>query len=170
VSGRLCDWEVRDQAAAARWLGRQPLVDPKRIGIWGWSYGGTLALMCLLHAPDAFACGVAVAPVTDWRDYDTAYTERYLGLPQDNPEGYDASSPITAAHTLSRPLLLAHGLLDDNVHFRGAAAFLDRAQRAGKEVETDFYPRGAHGIGGKPERKLLFARIERFFHRHLGAR
>ncbi|MHC4817866.1 MAG: S9 family peptidase, partial [Planctomycetota bacterium] len=167
VSGRLCDWEVRDQAAAARWLGRQPYVDRARIGIWGWSYGGTLTLMCLLHAPDAFRAGIAVAPVTDWRDYDTAYTERYLGLPDANGKGYDHSSPVTAAATLTRPLLLAHGFMDDNVHFRGAVAFLDRAQKAGRLIEMDFYPRGAHGIGGDPEQRLLFRRMERFWHKHL---
>ncbi|MHC4730951.1 MAG: S9 family peptidase, partial [Planctomycetota bacterium] len=167
VSGRLCDWEVRDQAAAARWLGRQPYVDRDRVGIWGWSYGGTLTLMCLLHAPDAFRAGIAVAPVTDWRDYDTAYTERYLGLPAENRKGYDLSSPITAAATLERPLLLAHGFMDDNVHFRGAVAFLDQAQKAGRLIEMDFYPRGAHGIGGDPEQRLLFRRMERFWHKHL---
>jgi dipeptidyl-peptidase-4 len=167
VSGRLCDWEVKDQAAAARWLGRQPWVDRNRIGIWGWSYGGTLTLMCLLYAPDAFRAGIAVAPVTDWRDYDTAYTERYLGLPAENRKGYDLSSPVTAAATLMRPLLLAHGFMDDNVHFRGAVAFLDRAQRAGRLIEMDFYPRGAHGIGGDTEQRLLFRRMERFWHKHL---
>lgn len=168
VSGRLCDWEVRDQAAAARWLGRQPFVDRERIGLWGWSYGGTLTLMCLLHAPDAFRAGIAVAPVTDWRDYDTAYTERYLGLPAGNPEGYDLSSPINAAATLERPLLLAHGFMDDNVHFRGAVAFVDRSQQAGRLIEMDFYPRGAHGIGGEREQRLLFRRMERFWREHLG--
>jgi dipeptidyl-peptidase-4 len=167
VSGRLCDWEVRDQAAAARWLGRQPFVDARRVGIWGWSYGGTLSLMCLLNAPDAFAAAVAVAPVTDWRDYDTAYTERYLGLPKENREGYELSSPITFAAELERPLFLAHGFMDDNVHFRGAVAFVDKAQRAGKIVEADFYPRGAHGIGGKKERMVLFERMERFWDRTL---
>ncbi|MHC4548304.1 MAG: alpha/beta fold hydrolase [Planctomycetota bacterium] len=168
VSGRLCDWEVKDQAAAARWLGRQPCVDPDRIGIWGWSYGGTLSLMCLLHAPDVFAAGIAVAPVTDWRDYDTAYTERYLGLPEENARGYDLSSPLTAAGTLRRPLLLAHGFMDDNVHFRGAVAFLDRAQKAGRLIEVDFFPRGAHGIGSRKEQLLLFRRMERFWRKHLG--
>jgi len=170
VSGRLCDYEVRDQAAAARMLARDPIVDPARIGIWGWSYGGTLTLMCLLHRPDVFAAGVAVAPVTDWRDYDTAYTERYLGLPAGNAEGYALSSPITAAATLKRPLFLAHGFQDDNVHFRGAVAFLDAAQKAGAVVETDFYPRGAHGIGGKRERKLLFRRMEEFWDRVFSVR
>jgi dipeptidyl-peptidase-4 len=172
VAGRLCDWEVRDHAAAARWLARQPGVDPERIGIWGWSYGGTLTLMCLLHAPDAFAAGVAVAPVTDWRDYDTAYTERYLGLPAENGSGYAQSSPITAAATLERPCLLAHGMLDDNVHFRGSAAFVDAVQRAGRgeHLEVDFYPRGAHGIGGTTERRTLFRRMEAFWRRTLGER
>ncbi|MHC4134939.1 MAG: alpha/beta hydrolase family protein, partial [Planctomycetota bacterium] len=102
-----------------------------------------------------------------WRDYDTAYTERYLGLPAENRKGYDLSSPITAAATLERPLLLAHGFMDDNVHFRGAVAFLDQAQKAGRLIEMDFYPRRAHGIGGDPEQRLLFRRMERFWHKHL---
>lgn len=163
VNRRLLDLEVRDQTAAARWLGMQDFVDPARIGIWGWSYGGTLSLMCLLRAPDVFAASVAVAPVTDWRDYDTAYTERYLGLPSDNPLVYEKASPLTYAATLKRPLLLAHGIMDDNVHFRHAAAFVEAAQKAGAPVETDFYPKGAHGIGGPTERKLLFRRMEAFW-------
>jgi len=168
VSGQLCDWEVRDQAAGARWLGAQPEVDPKRIGVWGWSYGGTMTLMCLQDAGDVFAAGVAVAPVTDWRDYDTAYTERYLGLPKENPEGYKLSSPISGASKLKRPLLLAHGMADDNVHWRGAIAYVDAVQKAGHLIEMDFYPRGLHGIGGTRERKLLFRRMERFWERELG--
>ena len=168
VSGRLCDWEVRDQAAGARWLGSQPEVDKKRIGVWGWSYGGTMTLMCLQHAGDRFAAGVAVAPVTDWRDYDTAYTERYLGQPDENADAYRLSSPISGAAKLKRPLLLAHGIADDNVHWRGAIAYVDAVQRAGHLIEMDFYPRGLHGIGGVRERKLLFRRMERFWERELG--
>jgi len=168
VSGRLCDWEVRDQAAGARWLGKQPQVDAKRIGVWGWSYGGTMGLMCLQNAGDVFAAGVAVAPVTDWRDYDTAYTERYLGLPKDNPKGYKLSSPIFGAARLKRPLLLAHGIADDNVHWRNAIAYVDAVQKAGQLIEMDFYPRGTHGIGGVRERKLLFRRMERFWGRTIG--
>jgi len=167
VHGRLLDLEVRDQTAAARWLGQQDFIDPERIGIWGWSYGGTLSLMCLLRAPDVFAAAVAVAPVTDWRDYDTAYTERYLGLPADNAQAYERASPLTYAATLKRPLLLAHGIQDDNVHFRHATAFVEAAQKAGAPVETDFYPRGAHGIGGPTERRLLFRRMEAFWRREL---
>ena len=168
VDRRLCHWEVADQASAAHWLGRQGYVDPKRIGVWGWSYGGTMALACLQDAGDVFAAGVAVAPVTDWRDYDTAYTERYLGLPEENPTNYRLSSPLHGVGKLARPLLLAHGMRDDNVHFRNAVAYLDAAQKAGKSIETDFYPRGKHGIGGTRERTLLFARMERFFERELG--
>lgn len=167
VKGRLCDLEVRDQVAGARWLQSQPFVDADRIAIWGWSFGGTMTLMCLLQAPEVFRAGCAVAPVTDWREYDTAYTERYLGLPSENPEGYRLSSPITFAATLRRPLLLVHGFLDDNVHFVNAVAFLDAAKGARRWVESDFWPRGAHGIGGPAEREVLFGRIERFLFRSL---
>jgi len=167
VSGRLCDWEVRDQAAGAAWLGTQPEVDAKRIGVWGWSYGGTMTLMCLQNAGNVFAAGVAVAPVADWHDYDTAYTERYLGLPKDNKKDYRLSSPVFGAAKLKRPLLLAHGIADDNVHWRNSIAYVDAVQRAGQLIEMDFYPRGKHGIGGTRERKLLFRRMERFWDREL---
>jgi dipeptidyl-peptidase 4 len=167
VHGRLLELEVRDQTAAARWLGQQDFADPARIGIWGWSYGGTLSLMCLLREPDVFAAAVAVAPVTAWRDYDTAYTERYLGLPAENVQAYERASPLTYAATLKRPLLLAHGIMDDNVHFRHATAFVEAAQKAGAPVETDFYPKGAHGIGGPTERRLLFRRMEAFWSSNL---
>ncbi|MHC4958865.1 MAG: S9 family peptidase [Planctomycetota bacterium] len=166
VDGRLCDWEVRDQRAGARWLGAQEFVDKERIGIWGWSYGGTLTLMCLLHAPE-FRAGVSVAPVTDWRDYDTAYTERYLGLPKDNAEGYALSSPVSAAPTLSRPTLLVHGVLDDNVHFRNAVNFVKHAKAARRFIETDYYARGKHGIADPADRKALFSRMESFWAAHL---
>ncbi|MHC4937369.1 MAG: DPP IV N-terminal domain-containing protein [Planctomycetota bacterium] len=168
VDRRLCHWEVKDQASAAHWLGRMGWVDPKRIAIWGWSYGGTMTLQCLQEAPDVFAAGISVAPVTDWHDYDTAYTERYLGLPEDNPTNYRLSSPLYGAHKLDRPLLLAHGMKDDNVHFRNAVTYVDRVQKAGKLIEMDFYPRGKHGIGGKHERLLLFRRMERFLDREIG--
>jgi dipeptidyl-peptidase-4 len=166
VDGRLCDWEVKDQAAGARWLGAQDFVDKERIGIWGWSYGGTLTLMCLLHSEE-FRAGVSVAPVTDWRDYDTAYTERYLGLPKDNAEGYVLSSPVSAAPTLKRPTLLVHGVLDDNVHFRNAVNFVRSAKEARRFIETDYYAKGKHGIADPADRKALFARMERFWATHL---
>jgi dipeptidyl-peptidase-4 len=99
-------------------LRSQDFVDPDRIGIWGWSYGGYMTLMNLFKQPDVFAAGVSGAPVTDWALYDTHYTERYLGTPQDNPEGYDASGVFPYAGNLDAPLLLIHGMADDNVLFR----------------------------------------------------
>jgi dipeptidyl-peptidase-4 len=170
VHGKLLDLEVRDQTTAARWLAEQDFVDSERIGIWGWSYGGTLALMCLLRAPDVFAAGVAVAPVTDWRDYDTAYTERYLGLPEPNAQAYERASPLSYATQLRRPLHLAHGMADDNVHFRHTARFLAATQAAGIAVLPDIYPEGAHGIGGPVERRLLFRRMEAFWWAHFEPR
>ncbi len=165
VAGQLCDYEVRDQAAAARWLKKKFGID--RVGIWGWSYGGTLSLMCVQERPDAFACAIAVAPVTDWRDYDTAYTERYLGLPKQRPDAYAAASPITRAHKLKRPVFLAHGMADDNVHFRGAMAYLHKAQKAGVTIDQDFWPKGAHGIGDWRARVVLFRKIESFLDMHI---
>ena len=116
---------------------------------------------------DYVVLGDSRTAMTSYADYYAAYIEADLGVPADNREGYDLSSPVTEAATLMHPLLLAHGFMDDNVHFRGAVAFLDRAQKAGRLIEMDFYPRGAHGIGGKPEQQLLFRRMERFWHRHL---
>ncbi len=168
VARALCQLEVEDQAAGAAWLAERRDVDKSRIGIWGWSYGGTMALQCIVRKSETFAAAVAVAPVTDWRDYDTAYTERYMGTPKDNPDGYRDGSPISVADQLSRPLLLVHGFKDDNVHFRGAVAFLHKAQQAGRALDVDFYPRGAHGIGGNTEKRLLFERMERFFAASLG--
>ncbi|MEM8885202.1 MAG: DPP IV N-terminal domain-containing protein [Planctomycetota bacterium] len=170
VHGRLGELETIDQTAAARWLAKQPEVDPKRIGIWGWSSGGTLALFCLQTSPDVFAAGASIAPVTDWRDYDTTYTERYLGLPKTNAPAYDRSSPITTATSLRRPLFIAHGLRDSNVHARGTFAYVDKLQREGIAVEMDFYPRGDHGIGGQTAWELMFGKIERFFDRELGVK
>ena len=167
VAGTLCEQEWRDQAAGVQWLGSQPYVDPARIGIWGWSYGGTMSLMCLLRAPELFSAAVAGAPVCDWRDYDTAYTERYMRTPQQNPKGYAASSPITYVDKLRHPLLIVHGVRDDNVHFRTTVAFVDKAQRKGKLVEMDFYPRAAHGLGGPAMNRLFYSRFERFFDTHL---
>lgn len=123
--------EVEDQIAGARYLASLPYVDPARIGVWGWSYGGHMTLHLLLRAPEVFCAGVAVAPVTDWRQYDSAYTERYLGTPQENPEGYRTGSPVSYAEQLHRPLLLIHGTGDDNVHFSNTTEFIDRLIAAG---------------------------------------
>ncbi|HZI92660.1 MAG TPA: prolyl oligopeptidase family serine peptidase [Patescibacteria group bacterium] len=133
-----------------------------RIGIWGWSYGGYMTLFSLLNAPDVFRAGVAVAPVTDWRDYDTIYTERYMGTPAENEKGYVDSAPLSKAADLKSPLLLVHGSSDDNVHMQNSVQLLDAFIKAGRPVDFMLYPRKTHGIQGKDARTHLFEKITRF--------
>jgi dipeptidyl-peptidase-4 len=164
---RLGAVEVEDQLAAVAYLKGQPYVDPARIGVFGWSYGGTMAIALLAKAEGAFRAGAAVAPVVDWREYDSAYTERYMQRPDDNPDGYAAASLIGAARELRAPLLLAHGLADDNVHFKGTARFIDALVEAGKSFELLVYPGRGHGLKGGRARAHVFSAITRFFERRL---
>jgi dipeptidyl-peptidase-4 len=164
---RLGQIEAEDQLAAVEYLKNQPYVDPARIGVFGWSYGGTMAVALLAKPDGAFRAGVAVAPVVDWREYDTAYTERYMQRPSDNPEGYAASSLLAAAGEIRAPLLLAHGLADDNVHFVGTARLIDALVEAGKSFELLVYPGRGHGIKGRGARAHVFSAITRFFERRL---
>jgi len=163
---RFGERELEDQLAGVQWLAQQPFVDSTRIGIWGWSYGGFLTLYALTHS-QAFAAGAAVAPVTDWRLYDTIYTERYLKLPNDNPQGYEASSPISAAANLSGALLLAHGTGDDNVHWQNTLNFVGALTKAQKPYTLLLYPNKDHGIPGREERLHLFSAIARHFRTYL---
>ncbi len=155
-------YEVQDQIAGSNYLAGLPYVDKDRIGIWGWSYGGYMTLLSLFIGHDIFKAGVAVAPVTNWRFYDTIYTERYLQTPQLNPEGYDAFSPITHAEKLEGELLLIHGTGDDNVHFQNSIALADALIAAGKPFESFYYPNRHHGISGGNTRLHLFRMITRF--------
>jgi dipeptidyl aminopeptidase/acylaminoacyl peptidase len=139
--------ELRDLSEAIAWLKTRPYVDGARIGIGGHSFGGFLAAFALCHST-LFAAGVAGAPVTDWREYDAFYTERYLGTPQDNPAGYQASSVVAAARNLHGRLLIIHGGMDDNVSPRNTYRLADALQRAGKDFELMVYPTARHGIGG----------------------
>jgi dipeptidyl-peptidase-4 len=152
--------EAEDQQSAARYFGDLSFVDADRIGIWGWSYGGYMTLMSMLHGdgPDLFKLGVAVAPVTDWRLYDTIYTERYMSTPQANQEGYEAAAPIHYADRLSdhQKLLIIHGDFDDNVHFQNSAQMVDALQTAGKQFDFMMYPGRNHGIFGGNTRLHLF--------------
>ncbi len=166
ISQRLGKVELEDQLAGVVWLSQQPFVDSQHIGIWGWSYGGYMTLYALTHS-QAFAAGAAVAPVTDWRLYDTIYTERYLKLPEENPEGYKDSSPIHAVTTLQAPLLLAHGTGDDNVHWQNTLNFIGELIKAQKPYTLHLYPNKNHGIPGKDERLHLFTAIYRHFRTHL---
>ena len=128
----------------------------------GWSYGGYMTLMCLLTAPDVFTAGAAGAPVTDWRNYDTIYTERYLGLPEDNAAGYRDSSPVNLADRLQGKLLLIHNIEDDNVLFANSLQMQRALQEAGKHYELLIYPQKSHGVTGAA-RTHLNAEYVRFF-------
>jgi dipeptidyl-peptidase 4 len=159
---RLGKQELDDQKEGVAHLVSLGFVDPKRIGIYGWSYGGFMTLYSLLHAPEVFAAGIAGAAVTDWRNYDTIYTERYLGLPQENPEGYEASSPVNAAADLKGKLLLIHNLEDDNVLFANALQMTNALQKAGRTFEFMLYPQKSHGVTGKARMHMMETATEFF--------
>ncbi|MBN1643033.1 MAG: S9 family peptidase [Anaerolineae bacterium] len=160
--------EVRDQLAGVAYLKTLPYVDPRRIGIYGWSYGGYMTLMCMLRAPDVFRAGVAVAPVTDWRLYDTHYTERYMGHPEQNAEGYEDSSVLAHVENLTGGLLLVHGMADDNVLFQHSVLLIEKLQQARLPFEMMAYPGKKHGIAGKAARIHLFEMMLAHFRRWLG--
>ncbi|MBV8035879.1 alpha/beta fold hydrolase [Roseateles sp.] len=161
--------EVADLFAAVRQLpGRVPGVDPARIGFFGWSYGGFLGARAMLDADTPFAAAVAVAPVTDWTLYDTAYTERYLGLPDGGKAASYASANLPArAGLLAGPLLLVHGTADDNVLFEHSLRLVEALQTAGKTFDLQIYPGKAHGIAGRAARLHLYRTMDAFFERHL---
>ena len=152
--------ESADQIAAAQALSDSSWVDADRIGIWGWSYGGYMTLLSLLNGdgPETFDMGVSVAPVTDWRFYDTIYTERYMTTPQQNPEGYAQGAPLTMANRMhdDQDLLLVHGDFDDNVHFQNSVQMVDALQEANKQFDFMMYPGRNHGIYGGTTRLHLF--------------
>ena len=157
--------EVKDQVAGVRHLVANEGVDPRRVGIYGWSYGGYMTLMCLAKAPEVFTAGVAGAPVTDFRMYDTAYTERYMGMPGENSEGYDGASVLAVAAQIEGDLLVIHGLTDENVHFRHTARFLAVCEEAGIEPEILLLP-GRHSSRGNTARHAL-TRTVSFLKQHV---
>ena len=160
--------EVADQMAGIEYLKSQDFVDPDRIGIWGWSYGGYMTLMSLFKEPGVFAAGVSGAPVTDWTLYDTHYTERYLGTPQDNAEGYEASGVFPYADNLEAPLLLIHGMADDNVLFTNSTKLMKTLQEGGRPFDVMTYPGSKHGLTRVPATgQHAYAHILRFFQQHL---
>lgn len=137
--------ELRDVEDGIAWLKSQPYVDGSRIGIWGWSYGGFMTSYALTHS-QSFKLGIAGGSVTDWRNYDSIYTERYMQTPQNNPEGYRKSSPVHFAKDLKGKLLLIHGLMDDNVHVQNTVQFAYELQKAGKPFQLMVYPKSRHGV------------------------
>jgi dipeptidyl-peptidase-4 len=155
--------ELADQIAAVKQALQQfPELDSNRLGFWGWSYGGYFTLYTMTHT-DMFKSGVAVAPVTDWRLYDSIYTERYMGLPKDNAGGYRKSSPVNFAADLKGNLLEVHGTSDDNVHFQNTVQMVNALINAGKQFDLMIYPRKTHGIAGKEARTHLFHLIDNHF-------
>lgn len=160
-------WIVKDHVEAAKYLGTFPYVDAERIGVWGWSGGGTLTLHLLTRAAEYFKSGVSVAANTDFLLYDTIWSERYLGLPQDNIEVYLNSSAKTYAHLLKGNLLLVHGTEDDNVHYQHTMQMAKKLQDAGKQFELMLYPNKNHSIKGKTTQKHLYEIMTNFFLRTL---
>jgi dipeptidyl-peptidase-4 len=167
IHNKLGDVEVTDQVQGARWLASQPFVDSTRIGVWGWSYGGYMTLMLMFKAPDVFRAGVAGAPVTDWTLYDTHYTERYLGRPQGNLAGYEASSVLPYAKELNGKLLVIHGMADDNVLFLNSTKLFRKLQDLGKPFDVMVYPGAKHGLIRQHDGRHAYDMILRFFNENL---
>lgn len=155
--------ELSDQRDGVAWLKLQSYVDPDRIGIWGWSYGGHMTLHAMFEAGNTFKAGFAGGPVTDWHYYDTIYTERYIGLLPLREEDYQESSPIKNAERLRGKLLIAHGTGDDNVHYSNTLALINDLIENGKYVEVMSFPGRGHGVSDVPAQRVLWERVTKFF-------
>ncbi|CDG84732.1 S9 family peptidase [Janthinobacterium agaricidamnosum] len=160
--------EVEDQLTGIDWLGKQSFVDARRIGVFGWSYGGFMTLRLLSAASDKIAMGVSVAPVTDWSLYDTHYTEHFLGMPKENAAGYQDSTVFAHLDGLKSPLLLIHGMADDNVLFTNTTRMIDALVNRGVQFDLMTYPGAKHGISSRAGQRHVYARIAAFFNQHLG--
>lgn len=160
--GNLGMHETQDQIEAAKYFGTLPFVDKTRIGIQGWSFGGYLSSLCITKGNDVFKTAIAVAPVTNWRYYDSIYTERFLGLPKDNAKGYDENSPINFAHQLKGNYLLIHGSADDNVHFQNSVEMITALQKENKQFDFMMYPDKNHGISGGNTRLHIYTLMTSF--------
>ena len=137
--------ELRDLEDGLAWLKNQPYVDGDRIGLWGWSFGGFMTSYALTHS-QSFKMGISGGTVSDWRNYDSIYTERYMQTPQNNLDGYNKSSPVNFAKDLHGKLLLIHGAIDDNVHVSNTVQFVYELQKAGKQIQLMLYPKSRHGV------------------------
>jgi len=159
--------EAKDQVETALYLGKQNYIDKDRIGIWGWSYGGYMTLMSMSEGTPVFKAGVAVAAPTDWRFYDTVYTERFMRTPKENAEGYKSSSAFTRADKLHGQLLLVHGMADDNVHYQNCTEYAEHLVQLGKQFDMQIYTNRNHGIYGGNTRNHLYTRLTNFFKSNL---
>jgi dipeptidyl-peptidase-4 len=159
--------EVDDQVDGVRWLEMLGMADPTRVGMYGWSYGGYMSAMCLARAPETFRCAVAGAPVSTWDGYDTHYTEHYMGTPQSNPAGYRNSSVITYARNITGRLMLVHGLVDENVHFRHTARLINALIAGRKTYDFLLFPDERHLPRKLADRVFMEEQILAFFEREL---
>ena len=155
-------FEVEDQIDAAKTIAKYNYVDASRIGIWGWSYGGFMSSNCILKGNDVFKAAIAVAPVTNWRFYDSVYTERYMQTPQENASGYDENSPINHVSKLKGNFLLVHGTADDNVHVQNSMLMIEALIQANKQFDWAIYPDKNHGIYGGKTRLQLYTKMTNF--------
>lgn len=169
IARRLGRLEVMDQVAAVRQLVVRGIADPTRVGVYGWSYGGYLSAMCLCRAPDVFHVAVAGAPVTSWDGYDTHYTERYMGLPADNPGGYRESAVFDHVPNMRGKLMIVHGLIDENVHFRHTARLINKLTAAGKDYDLLIFPDERHSPRRLRDRVYMEQRISEYFVRNLSS-
>jgi dipeptidyl-peptidase-4 len=160
-------YEVQDQIDAAKVIGAYPYVDASRIGIFGWSYGGFMASNCIFQGNDVFKMAIAVAPVTNWRFYDSVYTERYMQTPQENASGYDQNSPINHVDKLKGKFLLIHGSGDDNVHVQNSMQMMEALIQANKQFDSQIYPDKNHGIFGGKTRIQLYNKMTNFIKENL---
>lgn len=159
---KLGHYETLDQIETAKYLGSLPFVDKSRIGIWGWSYGGYMSSLCILKGNDVFKAAIAVAPVTNWKWYDSVYTERYMRTTAENPNGYADNSPINFVDRLKGNYLLVHGMADDNVHFQNTVEMANALIKANKQFDTYFYPNRNHGIYGDNATIHLYTKMTNF--------
>ena len=167
TQGKLGLYEVQDQIAAAQQIAKWSNVNPDKIGIWGWSYGGFMSANCLFQGEGIFSMAISVAPVTSWRFYDSIYTERYMGLPQDNAQGYDAYAPLDHVSKMTGDLLLVHGTADDNVHVQNSMRLIDALVKANKPFDWLIYPDKNHGIYGGYTRQHLYRKMTDFIQKNL---
>lgn len=165
--GNMGKYEHQDQVTVVNYFKNKGYVNPDKVGIWGWSYGGYLSSLCLLKSPDVFSMAISVAPVTNWRYYDNIYTERYMGLPSGNAKGYDDNSPTNYAKNLKGKFLLIHGTGDDNVHLQNSIVLQNELLKYNKQFEVFFYPDKNHGIYGGTTRYNLYKKMTIFIEQNL---
>jgi dipeptidyl-peptidase-4 len=165
--GKLGILETKDQIETAKYISQQSFIDKDRIGIWGWSYGGSMTLWSMSTGEKVFKAGIAVAPVTDWNLYNTAYTERFMNRPQENFNGYKQTSVIGMATKLNGKLLIVHGTADDNVHVQNTMLYIDKLVEADKQFEMHLYTDKNHSILGNQTRKHLYTRMSEFLFQNL---